>query len=135
MKSLNILKYVSYFRTKLTRACELARKDLVSAQKSIKARYDLNTVDRTFKAGQKVLALLPIPGNPLRVRYFGPYVINKKLSNFNYVLVTPYRGKQEQLCHVNMRKPYVDRDNTLTVHPVNVVTMSPDPDEVVNSCS
>lgn len=78
MKSLNILKYVSYFRTKLTRACELARKDLVSAQKSIKARYDLNTVDRTFKAGQKVLALLPIPGNPLRVRYFGPYVINKK---------------------------------------------------------
>lgn len=43
----------------------------------MKARYDLNTVDRMFKPGQKVLALLPIPGNPLRARYFGPYVIDK----------------------------------------------------------
>ena len=57
---------MSDFRTKLTRACELARANLVSAQKSMKSRYDLNTVHRTFKPGQKVLALLPVSGNPLR---------------------------------------------------------------------
>ena len=32
-----------------------------------------------------------------------------------------------------MLKPYVDRDSTVTVHPVNVVTS--DPDKVVSSCS
>ena len=32
-----------------------------------------------------------------------------------------------------MLKPYVDRDSTVTVHPVNVVTSAPD--EVVSSCS
>ena len=132
-ESLNLLQYVSDFRTKLTRACELARANLVSAQKSMKSRYDLNTVNRTFKPGQKVLALLPVSGNPLRARYFGPYVIDKKLSDLNYVVVTPDRRKQTQLCHVNMLKPYVDRDSTVTVHPVNVVTS--DPDEVVSSCS
>ena len=132
-ESLNLLQYVSDFRTKLARACELARANLVSAQKSMKSRYDLNTVNRTFKPGQKVLALLPVSGNPLRARYFGPYVIDKKLSDLNYVVVTPARRKQTQLCHVNMLKPYVDRDSTVTVHPVNVVTS--DPDEVVSSCS
>ena len=124
---------MSDFRTKLARACELARANLVSAQKSMKSRYDLNTVICTFKPGQKVLALLPVSGNPLRARYFGPYVIDKKLSDLNYAVVTPDRRKQTQLCHVNMLKPYVDRDSTVTVHPVNVVTS--DPDEVVSSCS
>ena len=57
---------MSDVRTKLTRACELARANLVSAQKSMKSRYDLNTVIRTFKPGQNVLALLPVLGNPLR---------------------------------------------------------------------
>ena len=47
-ESLNLLEYVSDFRTKLTRACELARANLVSAEKSIKSRYDLNTVSHTF---------------------------------------------------------------------------------------
>ena len=79
-ESLNLLQYVSDFRTKLARACELARANLVSAQKSMKSRYDLNTVIRPFKPGQKVLALLPVSGNPLRARYFGPYVIDKKLK-------------------------------------------------------
>ena len=64
-ESLNLLGYVSDFRTKLTRACELARANLVSAEKSIKSRYDLNTVSHTFKPSQKVLALLPVSGNPL----------------------------------------------------------------------
>ena len=36
---LNLLQYVSDFRTKLTRACELARANLISAQKSMKSRY------------------------------------------------------------------------------------------------
>ena len=115
-ESLNLLQYVSDFRTKLTRACELARANLVSAQKSMKSKYDLNTVIRTFKPGQKILALLPVSGNPLSVRYFGPYVIDKKLSDLNYAVVTPDRHKQTQLCHVNMLKPYVDRDSTCLLY-------------------
>ena len=130
---LNLLEYVSHCRTKLTRACELPRANVVSTWKSMKSRYDLNTVSRIFKPGQKVLALLPVSGNPLRARYFGPYVVDKKLSDLNYVIVTPDRRKQKQLCHINMLKPYIDRDNAVVLHPVNVVKS--DPDESVSSCN
>ena len=132
-ESLNLLGYVSDFRTKLTRACELARANLVSAEKSIKSRYDLNTVSHTFKPSQKVLALLPVSGNPLSARYFGPYVVDEKLSDLNYVIVTPDRRKRKQLCHINMLKPYIDRDNAAVVHPVNVVKSYQD--EFVSSCN
>ena len=131
--SLNLLQYVSDFRTKLTTACELARVNLVSAQKSMKARCDQGTVDRKFEPGQKVLALLPVPGSPLQAKFFGPYVIAKKLSDLNYVVTTPDRRKETQLGHVNMLKPYVDRDSSL--RPVNVNVVSPDSEEFVSNTS
>ena len=92
--SLNLLQYVSDFRTKLSNACEMAKANLKSAQNSIKNRYDQNPKGRTFKPGDKLLALLPIPGRPLQARYFGPYFVDKKMSDLNYVLQTPDRRKQ-----------------------------------------
>jgi len=78
LASLNLLQYVSDFRTKLTRACELARENLVSAQKSMKAEYDLDSVERKFEPGQKVLALFPVPGSPLQARFFGASMLLKR---------------------------------------------------------
>ena len=119
-ESINLLQYVSDFRTKLFRACELARANLSSSQKSMKNKYDVDAVEHSFKPGQKVLALLPVPGNPLNARFFGPYVIQKKLSNLNYLVVTPDRRKQTQLCHVNMLKPYVERSTDVVLQPASV---------------
>ena len=75
---LNLLQYVSGFRNRLSRACEVARSNLKTSQGKMKARYDNHVTDRKFKPGDKVLALLPIPGRPLQARYFGPYSIDKK---------------------------------------------------------
>ena len=61
----------------------------------MKARYDLDSVERKFEPDQKVLALLPVPGSPLQDRFFGPYVVEKKLSDLNYVLVTPDRRNED----------------------------------------
>ena len=95
-ESINLLQYVSYFRTKLSRACELASDNLSSSQKSMKEKYDIDAVERSFEPGQKVLALLPMPGNTLYSRFFGPYVIEKKLNDLNYMLVTPDRRKHAE---------------------------------------
>ena len=107
--ALNLLEYVSDFRGKLTEACDLARKNLKSAQNCMKSKFDKHTVRRNFQVGDKVLAFLPVPGTPLQARCFGPYVVKKKVSDLNYVIATPDRRKHEQLCHVNMLKPYHER--------------------------
>ena len=99
---LNLLQYVSDFRNRLSSACEVARSNLKTSQGKMKARYDNHVIDRKFKPGHKVLALLPIPGRPLQARYFGPYTIDKKTSDLNYIINTPGRRKNKQMCHVNM---------------------------------
>ena len=74
--------------------------------------------DKTTK--DKVLALLPIPGRPLQARYFGPYTVEKKASDLNYIITTPDRRKHV-ICYINMLKEYVDRDSS-DVAPVNVIS-------------
>ena len=122
--SLNLLQYVSDFRTKLSNACEMAKANVKSAQNLMKNRYDQNSVSRTFKPGDKVLALLPVPGRPLQARYFGPYIVDKKMSDLNYVLQTPDRRKQKQLCQINMLKPYYTRKGD-NVKPVQTIVTDP----------
>lgn len=106
--SLNLLKYVSDFRERLSNACELTSSNLKAVQGKMKIRYDINSQTRSFKPGDQVLALLPIPGKPLQARYFGPYIVEKKVSDLNYIILTPGRQKQKQMCHVNMLKLYID---------------------------
>ena len=121
---LNLLQYVSDFRNRLSRACEVARSNLKKSQGKMKARYDNHVIDRKFKPGDKVLALLPVPGRPLRARYFGPYTIDKKTSDLNYIINTPGRRKNKQMCHVNMLKEYFDRDSSIS-KPITVVNTVP----------
>ena len=121
---LNLLQYVSDFRNRLSRACEVARSNLKKSQGKMKARYDNHVIDKKFKPGDKVLALLPIPGRPLQARYFGPYTIDKKTSDLNYIINTPGRRKNKQLCHVNMLKQYFDRDSSIS-KPITVVNTFP----------
>ena len=109
---LNLLQYVSDFRNTLLTACEAAKSNLKKAQGKMKQNFDKNTKERSFKSGDKVLALLPIPGRPLQARYFGPYTVEKKVSDLNYIITTPDRRKQKQLCHINMLKEYDDRDSS-----------------------
>ena len=121
---LNLLQYVSDFRNRLSRACEVARSNLKTSQGKMKARYDNHVINRKFKPGDKVLALLPIPGRPLQAKYFGPYTIDKKTSDLNYIINTPGRRKNKQMCYVNMLKEYFDRDSSIS-KPVTVVNTVP----------
>ena len=92
----------------------------------MKQNFDKNTKERSFKSGDKVLALLPIPGRPLQARYFGRYTVEKKASDLNYIITTPDRRKQK--CHINMLKEYVDRDssNVALVNVIGPVTQKQD---------
>ena len=110
---MNLLQYVSDFRSKLLTACEAAKSNLEKAQGKVKQNFDKNTKERSFKSGDKVLALLPILGRPLQARYFGPHTVEKNASDINYIITTPDRRKQRQLCHICYTQSRMPRCTTL----------------------
>ena len=105
-----LLAYVDKFKNRLFDACNFAKQNLKESQKRMKVWYDKNARTRNFSPGDKVLVFLPNPGQPLQAKYFGPYVIESKVSDVNYVIKTPDRKKGKQLCHINMLKPYISRN-------------------------
>ena len=108
---LNLLDYVSSFKEKLFNAVQIARTNLKNSQVKMKTWYDKNARNRVFQPGDKVLVFLPVPGHPLQARYCGPYEIDCKINDLNYVVKTPGRRKNKRVCHVNMLKAYFERSH------------------------
>ena len=106
----NLLDQVSDLRHKLTSAWEIAQSNMKTVQDQMKTWYDKKAQKRTFKVGEKVLALLPLPRQPLQARFCGPYVVTRKVGDVNYIIHTPDRRRTERLCHVNMLKRYFEKE-------------------------
>lgn len=85
----NVLDYVSSIRERLNHTCQLARENVAQSQSKMKRCYDIKSVLRVFKPGEKVLVLLPLPGSSLQSRFSGPYTVERKLSDTDYVVQTP----------------------------------------------
>ncbi|CAJ1087392.1 uncharacterized protein LOC118469438 [Xyrichtys novacula] len=113
----NVLDFMSKFRERLHRANSLAKECLLSSQTVMKRRYDRSAVPRRFDVGDKVLALLPIPGSSLSAKFTGPYEVRECLSDLNYVIATPERRRKSRVCHINMLKPYFTREPNPAVAP------------------
>ncbi len=123
-KSDNLLNYVSKVKDRLWQATELAREHLMQAQTKIKDHYDLKAKAREFHPGDKVLLYLPIPKSALQAKFYGPYTINRKVSDTGYVIDTPDRYRKTRYCHVNLLKEYHQRVKPREVLAVNVDTPS-----------
>ena len=92
---------------KLFRAGQMAKRNLQESQSKIKVWYNRKAKSRCFEPG--VLVLFPVVGNPLQAKYSGPYKVVKKISDTNYLIKTPGRRKETQVCHINMLKAYHEK--------------------------
>lgn len=106
----NVIAYMLDMRDKLKTTRELAVTATNEARKKSKTWYDKKARARSFQPGDRVLVLLPVPGEPLRAKYQGPYEVVRKSGPVDYVIATKDKRKQERICHINMLKSYIDRD-------------------------
>lgn len=81
-----MLDYLCAFKECLSCVCQLARDHLRRAQGGMKARFDKKSVVRIFALREKVLVLLPVIGSRLRAQFSGPYEVDQRISNTNYVM-------------------------------------------------
>ena len=108
-EKISVLKYVATFKERLFRAGQIAKRNLQESQSKMKVWYDRKAKSRCFEPGDRVLVLFPVVGNPLQAKYSGPYKVVKKISDTNYLVKTPDRRKETQVCHINMLKAYHEK--------------------------
>ena len=86
---ISVLKYVATFKDRLSRAGQMAKRNLQESQSKMKVWYDRKAKSRCFEPGDRVLVLFPVVGNHLQAKYSGPYKVVKKISDTNYLVKTP----------------------------------------------
>lgn len=91
--------YVYGFKQRLVQARELAKTKLEKQQKVMKRLYDRTVEPHVFEPGDQVLVLRPLVCSPFEAKFDGPYVVQRKVSDLNYVIVTPGRKKSTKLSH------------------------------------
>lgn len=106
----NVLQFLLETREKLKTCQELAQEQATQARTKSKVWYDRKARERAYKPQQLVLVLLPAKGKPLDTKYCGPYRVLERIGTVDYLIATPDRRKVQRICHVNMLKPYVERE-------------------------
>ncbi|GFT17444.1 retrovirus-related Pol polyprotein from transposon 412 [Trichonephila clavipes] len=76
------------------------------------------TVKRQFQLGELVLVITPSRPNKLSVQWVGPGEIVQQLSKTNYVVKFPEKDKTP-VYHVNMLKPYHQREENINLLCIN----------------
>ncbi|XP_066969281.1 uncharacterized protein [Macrobrachium rosenbergii] len=106
VEAITVSQYLQKLKGNINKIHKFALNNLCKNQEEMKIRYDKNSKDRKFNVGDLVLAFYPITGSPFKSKFSGPYVIQKRLNNQNYIIKTPDRRKNTRLVHVNMLKEY-----------------------------
>lgn len=107
----SVLQYMLDLRERIAKCHELATQTAENARSTAKSWYDRKARTREFDTGDLVLVLLPVSGKPFQAKYQGPYKVVRQLGPVDYVIATPDKRKSERVCHVNMLKPYIQRDS------------------------
>ena len=75
---LNLLQYVSDFRNRLSRACEVARSNLKTSQGKMKARYDNHVIDKNLNRVTKSLLFCQYLADLYRQDILDPTLLTRK---------------------------------------------------------
>ena len=100
-------QHVFELRERLDDMMEMALTSLKHSQRRYKHYFDKKAKQRDFKAGDKVLILLPTDGNKLLMHWRGPFAVEEKVRLNDYVI--NIKGKRRTY-HANMLKRYYERD-------------------------
>ncbi|XP_065268782.1 uncharacterized protein LOC135885080, partial [Emys orbicularis] len=108
-----LLQYVLQLQGRLAQAGTLARENLKAAQEAQAQMYNREARVREFQPGDRVLLLLPSSESKLLARWQGPYAVIRKIGPVTYEINQPDRRKKVQRYHVNLLKPWREREGLL----------------------
>lgn len=97
---------------KLEKIREKIPKWVEKHQNNQKLKYDKGREEIKFEVGEKILLKNPLQQGKFNLKFLGPFEILKQISNKNYLIKYPIRGKmQEEIVHVRRMRKFNEQNN------------------------
>ena len=100
--------YVNELKDNIQKMCKLAQENREEKADTYKQYADRGSRTKTFKEGDKVLLLLPMKENSMKMAFQGPYEIETVCGQNNYTIKI---GNNSKTYHANILKYYHERPN------------------------
>ncbi|CAM5142308.1 unnamed protein product [Natator depressus] len=102
-------------RDRIARVTPIVREHLERAQETQRTHYNHQAKLRRFHPGDRVMVLVPTAESKLLAQWQGPYEIIKAVGEVNYKVRQTGNRKSEQIYHINLLKPWHDREACLVM--------------------
>lgn len=110
-----VVDYVLKLLERLKRVQEMAEVSMAEAQAKSKKYYDLKTKRINYNVGDKVMLYQSARANRLQMQWTGPKIIQKKISETNYLIEDLTNKRKQTLVHVNLLKPYFEKAEVVSM--------------------
>nr|XP_025046797.1 uncharacterized protein LOC112547827 [Pelodiscus sinensis] len=106
----SIIDHVLQRRDRTARVTPVVREHLEKAQEVQQAYYNCQATPRKFQVGDWVTVLVPTAESKRLARWQGPYEVIQAAGKVDDKVRQPDKRKPEQICHLNLLKPWQDRE-------------------------
>lgn len=106
----SVLEYVSQMQERIRTVLPLVKEHLQKAQEAQRRVYNRAAKIRNFQVGDRVAVLIPTVESKFLARWQGPFEVVEKVGEVNYKIHQPGKRKPYQIYHVNLLKPWTERE-------------------------
>lgn len=107
----NLTKYVLNMRQRMKMSKEIAQRNLQGSQEKQKEFFNRKSSHRQFQVGDKVIVLLPTPGNKLEVKWQGPFEITEISGDGrNFKVDTKKKIKRYRVYNIGLLRKWKERE-------------------------
>uniref|UniRef100_A0A8C5LXD0 Integrase catalytic domain-containing protein n=1 Tax=Leptobrachium leishanense TaxID=445787 RepID=A0A8C5LXD0_9ANUR len=111
----SVIEHISMMQDRIAAVMPLVREHMEQAQEAQRRVYNRGAKVRSFNPGDRVLVLVPTVESKFLAKWQGPYEIIEKIGDVNYKVHQPGRRKPEQIYHINLLKPWRDREALVAI--------------------
>ena len=104
--SKSVVSHILLMRERLDKMTTIVQSNMQEAQSRQKNWYDQTARDRTLKAGEKVLILLPTSISKLLAKWHGPYEVVKQMGKVTYMVDMADKRKRRRIFHINLLRKW-----------------------------
>jgi len=104
----DVYNYMIELQGKIQETCNVAQEEIAKNQKKNEKYYNKRARYRKLEIGDKVLLMIPVKTDKLKLRWDGPFVIKEKVGDFDYRI--EMKDGKIRTYHINMLKKYNERE-------------------------
>ncbi|XP_041440518.1 uncharacterized protein LOC121400717 [Xenopus laevis] len=107
----SVIEHISQMQDRIAAVMPIVKEHMVRAQAMQQQVYNRGSRVRTFAPGDRVLVLVPTAESKFLAKWQGPFEVMEKSGEVNYKIHQPGKRKPVQIYHVNLLKPWKDRES------------------------